>query len=168
MFFIENGTFGGQSFFGAVLFFPILLWPVSLVAHMKLSRLLDYATPPGMAMLVIFKLNCYLVGCCSGIVLYHSEEGIPYFFPSQLVEMFVAFLLAAILIYLEKRSVFRSKIYPVCIIAYGAIRFVLNFFRWNQNDFLFGMPAGNLWSIVSVVLGVLLLLFMRKRNKCLT
>ena len=40
MFFLENGFWYGKSFFGAVLFFPILLLPLTLLFRIKLLNLL--------------------------------------------------------------------------------------------------------------------------------
>lgn len=154
MFFIENGGWYGKSFFGAVLFFPILLLPVAWLFRMRLRTLLDYATIPGIGMLAIFKWNCYTDGCCGGKVLWYSEAGIPTYFPSQLVEMGTAIALVIILLILERKPKCRGKIYPLCLILYGLVRYVLNGFRWEQTDFLFGMTAGNLWSLVSIGLGI--------------
>lgn len=164
MFFLENGKWYGQSFFGAVLFFPILLLPVAAIFCIPIADLLDYATPAGIALLAPFKLNCYLGGCCGGKVLFFDENGIATHFPSQIVEMVVAIVLTIVLMHLERKPSFRRKIYPICIIAYGVIRYFLNFFRVEQTDFLFSMPAGNLWSLVSVVMGILLLVFCRTKK----
>lgn len=154
MFFIENGGWYGKSFFGAVLFFPILLLPVAWLFRMRLRTLLDYATIPGIGMLAIFKWNCYTDGCCGGKVLWYSEAGVPTHFPSQLAEMAAAIVLVIIFLFLERNKKLYGKIYPCFLIVYGLIRYVLNLYRLEQADFLFGMPAGNLWAVVSVLLGV--------------
>lgn len=156
LYFIENGGWGGQSFFGAMLFYPLLLYPVAILARMRLTRLLDYATPPGMAMLGLFKLNCSLVGCCGGVVLYHTTTGIPVFFPSQIVEMVIAFLMMSMLVYFEYKGKYDGALYAVTLIVYGASRFAINFLRWKQDEFLFGLPPGNIWSIVSIFIGIIL------------
>lgn len=154
MFFIENGGWYGKSFFGAVLFYPILLIPVALIFRIPLIRLLDYATPPGLALLAIYKWNCYQKGCCGGKALWFSEAGVPTHFPSQLAEMTVAVILTIILLILEKNPKNKGKIYPLCLVTYGSTRYILNYFRWEQNDFFMGMPAGNLWAVVAVSIGI--------------
>lgn len=166
MFYIENGEWYGQSFYGAVLFFPGLLMPVAVLFRISVWDLLDFATPAGLALLAPFKLNCYLGGCCGGKVLFYDEHGLPTHFPSQIVEMFIAVVLVCMLLLIEKLPKCKHRIYSICIITYGAIRFGLNFFRLEQNDFLFGLPAGNLWSIVSVVFGILLWVIIARKEKC--
>ena len=164
MFFIENGGWYGKSFFGAVLFFPILLFPVAVIFRIKLVYLLSFSTIPGLALLAIYKWNCYKLGCCGGRVLWFSDKGIPTHFPSQLAEMGAAIILVVVLLILERNPKFKNEIYPLCLIFYGTTRFVLNYFRWEQNDFILGMPAGNLWSLVSIGIGAVWLL-VKRRNK---
>lgn len=161
MFYLENGTWYGQSFFGAVLFYPILLLPIAFVFTISLSDLLDYATPPGMAVLVLFKMNCYLGGCCGGRVLYFDENGIPVFFPSQIVELVCALILTIILVIFSYKKKFKGLIYPITLILYGGSRFILNFFRyeWSQREAMnFIMPMGNIWSLVAIMIGFVWLL----------
>ena len=158
MFFIENGGWYGRSFFGAVLFFPILLLPVAVLFRMKLRDLLDYATPPGVSLLAIYKYNCFTDGCCGGKVLFYNDAGVPTYFPSQLAEMGTAVILVFVLLTMERNPKFNKKIYPLFLIMYGVIRYILNQYRWEQADFLFGLPAGNLWSIVAIAMGSVFLL----------
>ena len=165
MFFIENGGWYGKSFFGAVLFFPILLFPVAKLFRMRLRQLLDLATPPGMALLAIYKWNCYQKGCCGGKAIWYSEAGVPVHFPSQLAEMASAIVIVIILLALERQEKYRDKIYPLCLLIYGGVRFILNYFRWERADFLFGLPAGNLWSLVSIGIGAVWLIVCRRREK---
>lgn len=158
LYFIENGTWYGQSFFGAVLLFPLFLLPGSLMFRIQLDRLLSYATPPGMAMLAICKFGCFLDGCCGGKVLWYTADGVPVHFPSQLTEMTVAVLLVLLLLFLETKQNMRDKIYPVCLVVYGVSRYILNWFRWERSPFVLNMSAGHFWAVVSVVIGSVWLL----------
>ena len=165
MHFIENGSWGGRSFFGALLFFPVLLFPIALLCRVSLLDLLDYATPPGLLLLAFYKYNCYTDGCCAGRTLWFTEEGVPVHFPSQLAEMGVAIVLALCLFLVERKSKFRHKIYPICIVIYGATRFILNHLRWEQQAFLLGLTAGAFWSLVAVLIGVVWLAIARKKQE---
>ena len=155
MYYLENGNWGGQSFFGALLFFPLLLIPVSCIFRFPILDLLDYATIPGVALLALFKWNCYQKGCCGGKVLWYSMDGIPTHFPSQIIEMLLAIILCILLFSMEKKGGYSRKIYPICILIYGMFRYVLNLFRWEQSSFFLGLPAGNIWSMVSIFVGVI-------------
>jgi len=165
MFWIENGEWYGQSFFGAVLFYPVLLLPVAIIFRVQLLELLDYATPPGLALLAPFKLNCYMGGCCGGRVLIYDENGIPTHFPSQLVELFVAIILTCIMLRLETIPKYKHKIYPMCLVLYGASRFILNWFRWEQEKNIIGLTAGSTWSLISCCIGLLWLWLSKKEFK---
>lgn len=153
MFFLENGAWYGRSFFGAVLFFPLLLFPISLLFRIDIIKLVDYATIPGMAALSLAKLNCYISGCCEGRVLWYTDLGAPVHFPSQLVEMSCAMIITLALLLFEKKRSCKGKIYPVCLIAYGILRFILNWFRWDRDPLFMGLSAGHIWSIVSIIIG---------------
>ena len=163
MFFVENGVWYGQSFFGAVLFFPMLLFPIAIIFRMSLMDLLDYATIPGIALLAPFKLNCYIGGCCGGKVLFFNKNGVPTHFPSQVVEMTVAILITMVLLYLEKVPKYKHKIYPICLVLYGTTRFILNWFRWEQEKNFLGLTAGATWAILSVIIGGLWMLILKKQ-----
>lgn len=159
MFLIENGYWYGRSFFGAVLFLPALVWPLAVVLKIKLFELLGYVTPPGMAMLALYKYNCYLDGCCGGKVMFYSEDGVPTYFPSQLAEMLCAVLVTALLLFVEQKKKTKKTIYPLCLIVYGIIRFGLNFFRWEQSGLLCGISAGHFWSALSAIIGASILVY---------
>lgn len=165
MFFIENGGWYGRSFFGALLFYPILLLPVAFIFRMRLEDLLDFATPPGLAILALYKYNCYMDGCCAGKAIWFTEEGIPVYFPSQLAEMVTALLIMLVVLLCEKKEKNRGTVYPVALIIYGVARYILNFFRWEQSVFLLGMAPGNFWSICSAVFGIVLLIIKRTKGK---
>lgn len=165
MFWIENGYWFGRSFFGAMLFLPILLFPLALFLKIPLFKLLDYVTPAGMAMLIIYKYNCLLDGCCGGKVLNFSPEGIPSYFPSQKAEMVCAIIITCLLLILEHRKFSDRRIYPFCLIAYGISRFVLNFYRWENTPFFCGLTAGHFWSIVSFLVGIVILVILKVKYR---
>lgn len=154
LYYIENGIWYGRSFWGAVLFFPILLLPVAWIFKMTISDLLGYSTVPGVALLAVYKWNCWLEGCCGGRVMWFSEDGIPTHFPSQIVEMTVAILITVVLLTCERKEKMRTQIYPIFLILYGTTRCVLNYFRWEQQKFLLGLTAGAFWSVIAVLIGI--------------
>lgn len=159
LYYFENGIWYGRSFFGAVLFFPVLLLPVAWLFKVQLVDLLSYATIPGMALLAVYKYNCYVEGCCGGKVLWFSEEGIPTHFPSQLSEMLAAIIIVVILLFVEQKINLRKRIYPLCLIIYGFTRFILNYFRWEQPNYFLGLAPGAFWSVIAMIIGVTWLVF---------
>ncbi len=164
MFFLENGRWYGRSMFGGILLFPLFILPVSALLKIDSQDLMDYATIPGAFLLAFSKLNCYLADCCGGKVMGYVN-GVPYFFPSQLVEMCVSLLIVILLFFMEYTNRIKHLICPICIVLYSATRFVLDFFRWKQESFVFGLTAGRFWSIVAFLIGIIWIFIKIKRAK---
>jgi phosphatidylglycerol:prolipoprotein diacylglycerol transferase len=164
MFFLENGVWYGRSMFGGILLFPLFLFPISLMLKIEPSDLFDYATIPGAFMLAFSKFNCYLAGCCDGKVIGYVNA-IPNFFPSQLVEMSVSLLIVILLFVLECKNKIKHLMCPVCIVLYSITRFILDFFRWSQENFALGMTAGRFWSVISFLIGIIWIVIKMRRKQ---
>lgn len=167
MFLIESGEWGGRSFFGAVLFLPLIFALASKILRIEYPLLTDLIAPSGLSMFAINKFNCYVAGCCGGRLLGFSPEGIPQRFPSQLVEMITAIAIVAILLLIEWKSCLKGMLYPIGLILYGTTRFLLNFYREEWAKYDGGLiPFGTIWSVLSVMIGIiwLIVLIIRKRN----
>lgn len=165
MYFIENGSFSGQSFFGAIFFVPLLFVPITLLLRLPYRSVLDLCAPSICIMLAIMKLECLRSGCCIGKFLYFNADGKGVRFPSRELELAAALIIMAVLIMFIRKGKLGGKIYPVFMIVYGIARFILNWFR-ETTPFIFGLPAGNFWSIISVIAGAIWLISLeRSRQK---
>lgn len=149
MFFIESGRFGGTSFFGAILFIPILMLP-ALLLRVPFDTLMDLCAPAECLMLAFMKVDCLVSDCCIGQYL----PSLGFQFPSQIVEMITILVIMLILLQLEQKSQHRGTLYAYYLILYGVTRFILNWFRYGLTPFVWILPAGNFWSIVAVILGL--------------
>ncbi len=154
MFFLETNAWGGLSFFGAVFFAPIIMLLAALILRVPFRTVLDLCAPAECIMLSVMKVNCLRYGCCSGRVIFYTDDFYPVFFPSQLVELLNAIILMFVLFAIMHYERNRGKIYPWYMILYGATRFVLNFLR-DTDPFVLGIPAGHIWSIVSIFGGII-------------
>lgn len=159
MHFIESGNFGGTSFFGAILFIPVLILP-ALLLRIRYSELMDLCAPAECLMLAFMKVDCLMVNCCIG--KYLPSLGIQ--FPSQIVEMVVILIGMLLLLQFERKGKFRGNLYACYLIFYGVTRFILNWFRYGVKPFALGLPAGNFWSIIAIIFGIAWFLVMRKLN----
>ena len=157
MFFIETGKFGGTSFFGAVLFVPVLMLPAMLL-RIPFHTIMDLCAPAICIMLAIMKIDCLMSGCCIGKYL----PSLGFQFPSQIVEMIVALIILCILLWLERKGTETNKLYPYFMILYGTTRFVLNWFRYGLVPFVWILPNGNFWSVIAVLVGVVWLILLSK------
>lgn len=159
MFYIETGRFGGTSFFGAILFVPILMLPVCLL-RIPYRTLMDLCAPAECMMLTIMKVDCLMSDCCIGKYLPNLEVQ----FPSQIIEMITVFFIMLLLVEFDKKNKSTGSLYGAYLILYGSTRFVLNWFRYGIKPFLLGLPAGNFWSLVAIALGIVWLWVINKKH----
>ena len=154
-FFVESSIFGGRSYYGAVFLVPLAFCYVARLLGIPYGDLMDLCAPAECVMLAIMKYQCLEDGCCAGKVLLSIAIDGSVIFPSQLVELINALVLMAVLMTMAFFKKTRGKLYPWYLVLYGATRFVLNFFRADTQPLLLGLPAGNLWSLLAIFLGVL-------------
>jgi len=164
-FVVENGYFAGRSFYGAVFLVPPVFFLLAKLLRVNSGELIDLCAPAECVMLTIMKYQCMKDGCCGGKVLCMTAEGMEVIFPSQIAEAAAALLIAVILIFMARNPKNRGTLFPWYMVIYGASRFVLNLFRAEEAVFLLGMTAGNIWSILSVILGLIWLLLHKKMQK---
>lgn len=166
MFFIESGHMGGVSFYGALFFAPVVMAVLAAVLRIPVGRMLDICAPAECIMLALLKIRCIYFDCCNGIVLYETEQ-VSVRFPSQVTELITALCIMFVLIRFIKENRYENQIYAWYMVIYGATRFVLNAFR-ETTPFVWILPAGSFWSIISVIVGTMWILAIRfytkKRN----
>jgi prolipoprotein diacylglyceryltransferase len=167
MYYIENGKVGGLSFFGAVLFVPVFWIVIAGLLRLPYKLSLDMTAPSICIMLAIMKLECLRSGCCTGRFLYQSKDGVAIYFPSRQVECANAIILMLVLMHFIRKGKYKERIYPVFMILFGTTRFILNWFRYTEKMFLFHIPAGNFWTVVSICVGILWISIENSRRICL-
>lgn len=161
LYFIETGRFGGISFYGSVLLIPILLIPAALLMKIPYGAITDYAVPQICLMLAVMKIHCFVSGCCGGICLNSVKE---IYFPSQITELIVSLLIAALIMYMDSQKWFKGKLYGVYFLVYGVLRFALNFLRIGITPFVWFIPAGHFWSLISIGLGIAWILLYKSKE----
>lgn len=167
-FFLENGEWGGRSFFGAVFLAPITFMPLAKCLKIPYKYSLDFCATSGCLMLTILKVECLIDGCCKGIVLYRTAVGEVIRFPSQFIEVFTAFMLTALLISTSRKTKYRGKIYPITLVLYGVLRFVLNLLRddwYRMKNMGLLLPLGNIWSLLAIGIGMIWLIVASEKKK---
>lgn len=164
MFYIESGAWGGISFFGSVFSVPVLFIPISLVLRLPYGKLMDLCAVGECAMLILMKAKCFVEKCCYGIVLFRADDGLEFRFPSQLAEMIYGIILLIIFIIMLKKMKHIGQIYGYYLLIYGIGRFVLNSFRGNLNSFIWIIPHGHFWSLISIILGVVWIIIVKKHS----
>ena len=164
MFLVESGSWGGRSFYGAVFLPPLIMWLAALALRLPVSRVMDLCAPAECVMLALLKVDCVIEGCCGGRVIGYSQmTGEAIVFPSQIAELVNALVLMVILILLIRGGKIKGLAYPAYLILYGVTRFFLNLLR-ETTPFILGLSAGNFWSLVSIVIGLIAWFAVRKKQ----
>ena len=147
---MQNGIgVGGVSFFGTVLFMPLVIPLIALVMKTDPLKYLDYCTPAGILMLACIRLGCFMRGCCHGITMWIGVN--PVIVPTQLIECTLDLFLLFFILKAEQARKFEKGLYAVFMGAYGVIRFLTEFFRDTPKTH-FGMSNGQCFSILCVVI----------------
>lgn len=163
MAFIENRSWGGQSFYGAPFLIPFMFIIVSFILKVDYVKLMDINAPQQCMMLCVLKLHCLYEGCCGGKQLCTLNE-YDIYFPSQILESINVFLIMLILLYLVRKNTFNGKIYPIYLILYGITRFILNFGRKGLTPIMLGLSYGHIWSIISILAGIAIYLYLSNKD----
>ncbi len=141
--------------FGALLFLPIWFYfPVKYLGG-DFHRVLDVLSAGIYAMLGISKIGCAVYGCCYGIECAvgvstpFAEHSV---FPVQLLECILSLIIsAAMLILVHRKSYRRGTVYPLSLIIYGIMRFMVEFLRYYpeaEKTYFFGI---NFWQTVALI-----------------
>jgi phosphatidylglycerol:prolipoprotein diacylglycerol transferase len=172
---------GGVYYGGLILAVIVALW------YIRRHRLPMWTTTdvfaPGIALgHVIGRIGCFLAGCCYGkettvpwSVVFtdpfaFANAGTPlnvHLHPTQLYESGAEALILAGILVLEKRGrAFPGRTFWGYMLAYGATRFVIEFFRGDRGRGLYFGDAVSLSQIISIVLvplSLLMLLWLSRR-----
>jgi len=159
---IEGGTWVGYSFYGAVLFEPLIMIPLGLLIKIKPVEMLELGAPTGCLSLLFLKIQCLITGCCYGKILWYHDNGRPVRFPSQIIEMLVGLILLFVLMKIIQSEKHRRYVYAWFLLLYGSTRFFLNLLR-DTEPFILGMSAGCFWSLIAIAIGGGVLLYKRFR-----
>lgn len=167
-YFVENLTFRGRSFYGAVFLAPIVFFPLAIACRVPYGSMLDFCAPAGCLTLAMVKVQCLRDGCCDGVALYLDKNYNYVKFPSQLVEMGAFLIIGFLLLMLSHSLKYRKKIFLWFLVLYGSTRFFLDFLRDGREPYILGLSAGSFWSLMAFITGAIMLitveLFAKKRS----
>mgnify|MGYP000542392447 CR=1 FL=1 len=179
---------GGLAFLGGFILAYILgLW---YVKRSKLSfwKYTDIIAPSIALGLGIGRIGCFLNGCCFGVVsekygikfpalnmppvyLQQLKDGLiasgsshtlPVI-PTQLYSSLYGFLIFIILIWIKKYKKYDGFIFLIFLILYSISRFIIEFFRFYENDYIFLNLT--ITQAICIIIAFCSLIFMNILNK---
>ncbi len=164
MYFIENGEFGGRSFFGGLFLLPPAMLLLARLLGESARDVWDVSAPCGTALLAVVKVHCLRIGCCRGAVIRYLGGNTYLRFPSQLCELCFGLILTAVAFLKLKNGKWRGVALPWCLYLYGIGRFVLDFFR-DGDPIFWQVHIGSLWALLSAAIGIVWLARASKQKK---
>ena len=164
LYYIESGftSFNGMSFFGAV-FLVLLLMPLAgLLFRLKPLQSLDACAPCVASIIGFMRFGCLCAGCCGGVMC--TIGSFPFQWPAQLMEGFGDMLILVLLLRLEQKEEKRGWLYPVFLVAYGVMRFFIEFVRTSPKNML-GFSEGQWLALLGVMIGAACIMVLRKDKR---
>lgn len=153
----EFSITNGMSFFGSVFFIPLAMGIISLIARKDALLCADFYSP---SVLLILAFMRYFSGCCGGRLLMLGERAIRP--PAQLIECAFDLIIFAILLKTDRIGHTKGILYPLFMVMYSFVRFLIEFIRTNERIF-WGFTQGQLLSGITFVLGIAVLIILKRR-----
>lgn len=159
-----NPTFtaDGLSLFGAIFLVPAVAAVVGCFKPFSRPQLLDMCALLGITMLVFVRTGCFVSGCCGSPMVTCNHR--PFHLPVQLIEVVLDLLLMEVCLHIRKKTGQGGWMYPAFAIGYGGYRFMLEFFRNTPKSFG-AFTHSQLWAALCVTMGIVWMLWMRRRAK---
>lgn len=135
--------------FGAVFVLPFLYYACSKALKVQPGKMMDIAAISCINGLVMGRIDCLVGGCCKGILI----MGGPLRWPLREIEL--VFYIGFILLFYRKilQNKTNGEVYPLYMISYGALRFILEWFREEYTTNIGILHLAHIWAILSVLIG---------------
>ena len=156
----DFSKFSGQSLFGAVFFLPLFYLLGAKLFKRKISDVFDGFTVPMVFTLFCARISCIITGCCLGMTVPGTDLRVP----TREAELVFYAVLLAFLIPMVLRERRRGAAYPIFMIAYGAFRFVCEFFR-ESAAFSGAFHLSHVWAVITFALGLSILIELNQKAK---
>ncbi len=151
--FLETGfqsdSLGNMSLFGGVFFMPVAYWLGAKLFKRDAKEVFDIFTPCMIATVMCARINCIISGCCHGWTI-PGTNGLQW--PTRELEILFYIVLLVIMIPKIQNRKANGMAYPIYMVAYGAFRFLIEFFRASNSQSLFHIA--HLWAAVALGIGL--------------
>lgn len=136
------------------------------ISKIRIDKLLAILLPPLVLFYGIAKIGCLCAGCCYGIpyngvgaIVFNNElSSAPInqkLFPLQLIEASYNIAISIFVVFKYKKTEDTYKIIAMTLLLFGIGKFILTFFRGNQDEMLFlGVSITQYISILIAILGL--------------
>lgn len=176
---IKNGNYsfftsGGMVFYGGVIGGVAGAFLGKHITHETRNSMLVNAFVPCIPFgHAIGRVGCLFGGCCYGLpydgigAVHLDPVGITYpVFPIQLLEAAINLILSGCLLLYSRKKPYGYTLLYLYLVFYGAIRFILEFFRGDMIRGVYNGLSTSQWiSVLLVLLGIMLLIYIHTHKK---
>lgn len=151
---IEFGTLGmvgGMRLYGGLFFMPVIIYLFAKLAGWRMADAFDIVGISTIYSSFMFRLNCFWHGCCTGTEIPGTAG---WHWPIREVELLLYIVLLIVYIPRVKKGQTKGVVYPVLLVAYGAVRFLLEWFREEYVTAFGVLHWAHVWSLLSVGIGL--------------
>lgn len=144
---------------------------------LDLAELADIGTPSLFFTIGVGRIGCHFGGCCYGI---HTTSCIGVTFtdpiapaaaalqplvPTQLISAAGLIVTGALFVPLALRVFKRGMVFGAGLVAYGVLRFIIEFWRDDARKFFLGLSDGQVFGVLAVAAGCLVLFVSYRRKQ---
>lgn len=167
--FLQVFIYSGFVFYGGLYGALLGVWIYAKRWKMPFFSFMDPLLPTVPLIHGWGRIGCFFMGCCYGIpvdpplgVYFTRSQIAPAgvaLLPVQLYESAGVFILAAVLMVLQRRRVRMQTQLAVYLVSYGVLRFILEFFRYDAyRGFIGPLSVSQVISVFTAAWGIALLL----------
>lgn len=161
------------AIFGAVVFTPLIMTAVALIANKPWRKIIDLLAPGIFIILTCAKFGCFMAGCCAGrecsFGIYNPRFELT-MFPSQLFETITMLFVVAFCFWYGFRckKYISGSLYPVTAAVYSVTRFFWEFMRYYKYEemrhIMLGMTFWQFWCVVVIVLSIVWIILLKSEK----
>lgn len=159
--FLSGTNDGNMSIYGGIFLMPIFCAIGALLFRRKVKLVLDVLTLPIVSVATLARVNCLIKGCCLGSFI----PGTTTRWPTREIELVYDVIFLIIIARITAKKRFRGYNYPLYLLSYGVLRFIVQWFRDGGFEVIGPLTLSHIWSILSIIAGSLLILLIYKAEK---
>lgn len=144
----EGFRLGAISTYGVYFFCPVFLLLLARALKKPGREWMDVFALYALPSLFLLRINCLISGCCGGRQI--GSTGLHW--PTREAEMVFYGILLLVLLRRERTGAQPGTAFPLLTAAYGAFRFMEEWFRTGTGGSLLHLAHG--WSVLACILGL--------------
>lgn len=147
---------GAVSTYGIYLIAPFILMLAAKLLKLNTAGVMDVFALYAMPSFFLMRCNCLISGCCDGLPMF--QTGLCW--PVRETEMVFYVVMFIVFWRMLKKNEIPGQIFPLLMISYGVVRFIL---QWFRDDGAAGVSISHIWSVICAVIGLALLMEFKAR-----